>query len=1365
MRPRWQKSNERRRQNRGNESAESAMKNEEKLSGSLRRKGPAILRDEEIFVGVLALREHERAAFLDLACSGDIALRARILALIAAHEGPESLLASAPAPPSTGGDVFVDEKPGDVIGRYKLLQKIGEGGCGVVWMAEQEEPVRRRVALKVIKLGMDTKAVVARFEAERQALAMMDHPNIAKVHDAGATETGRPFFVMELVRGIPITKYCDENHLTPTDRLELFNKVCQAIQHAHQKGVIHRDIKPSNILVTVNDGQPTPKVIDFGIAKATQGRLTDATVFTAFEQFIGTPVYMSPEQAEMSSLDIDTRSDIYSLGVLLYELLTGRPPFDPKVFAQVGVDQIRQQIREIEPAKPSRQLGTMEDGERTTIARLRNTAPAQLSILLRGDLDWIVMRCLEKDRTRRYDTANGLAADIQRHLQNEPVTARPPSSVYLLQKLIRRNRVAFAGGMAVAIVLVVGAAVSTWQAVRATQARTESDRSRERAMAAERGERELRERAVVAEKTERELRERAVDDFQLGQKRSSRTDFKLGSRLLDEGHAGEGLAYLVRAARSDPQNHVVGPRLISAIVNRSFLLPDRPPLKLPSGVRWISCASDGSSVWVLGEDGIVRVLDGAGTRVMREFSFGKKVLHVTLASKNHGIFAVWLVDHSLLVCDAATGRSRTPLIRPAQKLFALGFPRLSAEGRWLAGASEGEVWIWDADTGELRATLPHARQQDNVESAEPGYVSCLDFSPDGRRIATTAFGNYVRIWSLPDGVPLTAPIPGSTVESRGVRFSSDGRLIVVCTHKGAQVRDGVTGTPVGPFLPHGSSCDQALFTPDGRWVITTSADRTAKVWDVSTGQLALPALPHGGPLDYWSNLESNSDGKMLLTTCADGFTRVWNLDNGALLAEPVLQQEQTPHSALSSDGSRVFAGTRGGAVFSLRLEHRSAQPLVLPRGSDFFAVGLVPSLPARLRRFTGDRMDIIDVASGREVGGGFVFPEPITRFGQVRSDGRFLAVQTMARRNQVWEVIDGRVRVVTLQDAPQGDVWVQFSPVGDLLSVTAAMSSSEIRIWNLHTGQPVGPPIKLDALVFAPNPGFSPDGKRLAGGAVDGTARVWDVGTGRVLFDLKPFPNTQVNRVAFSPDGTRLATTDPNGEARLWDAANGRPVSPVLFHRSRTDPAVFSPDSAILGTSSYDGTARIWDARDGTPIGEPMVHPGILANVQFNADGSRVATVSGDGTGRIWDTRIGLPLSDAMRHHVTLDWFDLVQASNGQFSPDGRFMCTFSANHIYLWAVPPDGGGAPVPDWLLRLATICAGKRVTADGVLVDASDEVEKIEEVRREIAALPADAPFAEWGNWFFADRTIRSIGPGFTITPAEAEKLAVALSEKKP
>src|SRR5437667_9179430 len=365
----------------------------------------------------------------------------------------------------------VTEKPGDRIGHYKLLQQIGEGGCGVVYMAQQEEPVRRQVALKIIKLGMDTKNVIARFEAERQALALMDHPNIAKVLDAGATDTGRPYFVMELVRGIKISEFCDEKSVPTAARLKLFTQVCQAIQHAHQKGVIHRDIKPSNILVTVNDGVPVPKIIDFGIAKATAGPLTDKTFFTPFEQFIGTPAYMSPEQAEMTSLDIDTRTDIYSLGVLLYELLTGRTPFDPSELLQSGLDEMRRTIREKEADRPSTRLSTMAEGELTTVAKHRHTEAPRLIHLVRGDLDWIVMKCLEKDRTRRYETANGLASDIQRHLNNEPVVARPPSTVYRFQKLVRRNKLAFAGASAVAVALVLGIVASTWQAIRATRFR------------------------------------------------------------------------------------------------------------------------------------------------------------------------------------------------------------------------------------------------------------------------------------------------------------------------------------------------------------------------------------------------------------------------------------------------------------------------------------------------------------------------------------------------------------------------------------------------------------------------------------------------------------------------------------------------------------------------------------------------------------------------------------------------------------------------------------------------------------------------------------------------------------------------------
>jgi eukaryotic-like serine/threonine-protein kinase len=440
-------------------------------------------REVLLFNAALQLPANERARYMSENCREDSELHSRIAALLDAHERAGAFLqepldrftANSPAPAleEPVGDRSQLEPPGekcgDHVGRYKLLQQIGEGGCGVVYMAEQEEPVRRRIALKVIKLGMDTRQVIARFEAERQALAMMDHPNIAKVLDAAATETGSPYFVMELVRGVKITDFCDENKVSTEERLQLFTQVCHAIQHAHQKGVIHRDIKPTNILVPVNDGVPVPKVIDFGIAKATQGKLTDQTLFTAFEQFIGTPAYMSPEQAVMTTVEVDTRSDIYSLGVLLYELLTGQTPFSQKDLLSSGLDEMRRTIREKDPVRPSTRLKAMAASDLTTVAKNRGSQPPLLIHLVRGDLDWIVMKCLQKDRARRYETANGLAMDIERHLHHQPVLARPDTRIYRMAKFVRRHRasVTFAGLIFVA--LIAGLTGTITQARRATQ--------------------------------------------------------------------------------------------------------------------------------------------------------------------------------------------------------------------------------------------------------------------------------------------------------------------------------------------------------------------------------------------------------------------------------------------------------------------------------------------------------------------------------------------------------------------------------------------------------------------------------------------------------------------------------------------------------------------------------------------------------------------------------------------------------------------------------------------------------------------------------------------------------------------------------
>ncbi len=410
---------------------------------------------EQIFDAAIAkATAAERGAFLDGACGDDADLRERVEALVRAHleAGPFLLEDTQNRNPIEG--------PGERIGEFKILQLIGEGGFGSVYLAEQQSPIRRKVALKIIKLGMDTKQVIARFEAERQALAMMDHANIAKVYDAGATDSGRPYFIMELVRGIPITRYCDRHKLSTNDRLRLFQDVCRAVQHAHNRGIIHRDLKPTNVLVTLHDGTPIPKIIDFGISKATNQRLTEKTLFTEYQQLIGTPQYMSPEQAEMGGLDIDTRSDIYSLGALLYELLTGTPPFDSKTMRDVGYAEMQRIIRDVEPDRPSTRAATLIQQD-TELAKSHGEDPHGFVRGLRGDLDWIVTRAMEKDRTRRYDTANELLADITRYLANEPVVAGPPSWSYKLSKFVRRNRIKVAAAALVVTALLTGSILAT----------------------------------------------------------------------------------------------------------------------------------------------------------------------------------------------------------------------------------------------------------------------------------------------------------------------------------------------------------------------------------------------------------------------------------------------------------------------------------------------------------------------------------------------------------------------------------------------------------------------------------------------------------------------------------------------------------------------------------------------------------------------------------------------------------------------------------------------------------------------------------------------------------------------------------------
>jgi eukaryotic-like serine/threonine-protein kinase len=1298
-------------------------------------------REREVFSTALEYSvPAERAAYLAEACGENAALRQSVESLLRVHEAEGGLLTQRDGASTGYVDVPLHEGPGTRIGRYKLLERIGEGGFGVVYMAEQEEPVRRRVALKVIKLGMDTRAIVARFEAERQALALMEHPNIARVFDGGATDTGRPYFVMELVRGVPITRYCDENRLPPEARLRLFITVCQAVQHAHQKGVIHRDLKPSNILVTLHDGVPVPKVIDFGIAKATSARLTDKTLFTRFYTFVGTPVYTSPEQMEMSGLDVDTRSDIYSLGVLLYELLTGRPPFDPEALLMSGLEAMRRTIREVDPPRPSARLATLSHADRASAAQQRGIEVAKLSLLLRGDLDWIVMHSLEKDRTRRYVTPSALAADIERHLASEPVAARPPSNAYRLRKFIRRHQLGFFAATAVALALLVGLIASSVLLLR---------------------EQRVRARAVTAERTAVALQHQAEVARADEVKRAARTSLELANRNLADGRVADGLAYLVYSARKDPLNPILAPRLASVLTSHNFILPEGAPLECGSRVVAIRYALDGHTFLAGTQDGTLRVFDNVTGNVLREFRLGTPVLWISgwkFARNNDGIFAARFQDNSLAVFDTGTGRQQAsiqldPGVSPDPN--AVG---LSPDGRWIFAyaAATTKYWVWDALTGQQRL----------AESLERRLVLDFDFSADGRQFSVSAL-NEVQLWSLPDCLPTLAPIiadPARVPRTNDVlfaRFLPDGRGLAVLDPYSASIRlcDAGTGVWLGPRIDveSGFSVRGWEFAPDGRLLHVGS--KTSSIRDLDTGRIT--ALPFSQRDVFNLDKSFSRDGSLLLVTPTnEAHASLWDTRTGQAAAEFALRLPPGIHGALSPDGAQIVIGTAEGLIHRLRVGRGIARPLVIPQSKPPMPLAFLPEVPARLLWLTGDRAWVLDVASGRELAGGFTFPRKITEPARevegkspLRSDLKFLVV----RNGSGWEAweftADGVVNVVQLQDDPPPNGVVTFSPAADVVAIN---DISKLRAWNLRTGACVGPPIVPSHLEL-PSVNFSPDGRRLAAAYVRDAPVIWEVATSRPASGtFVRDASSTLATVQFSTDGTKILTAEFRGEARVWDTATGAPLSPLIHTADMLYSATFSPDGLYVVTRS-GGEMRIWDARTAAFVGEPIALAGLTRGyTRFSADGRRFAAPSQDGNPRLVDVRTAQAYTERMNHGP-------VRTSHGVFSPDDRFVrIETSANDYRIWSVPPAlPDGTPPPEWLLQLATACAGKIVNDQGRLVDVTDTAARIVSLRAEIAALSHDAPLADWGRWILNDRADRSIAPGFTITPAEAEALKTKLA----
>lgn len=722
-------------------------------------------RIKELFVAALDLPDAQaRQMFLDRECGDDADLRQRLDVLLKAHDDPFSALEwplAAVEPPSAPpaekspevpglGETGFYHGPGEevgaiVAGKYKLVENLGQGGMGDVFMAQQTTPVKRLVALKLIKRGMDSRQVLNRFEAERQALALMDHPNIAKVLEAGATESGRPFFVMELVKGVPITRFCDERQLSPRERLDLFIPVCQAIQHAHQKGVIHRDIKPSNVLVALYDDRPVPKVIDFGVAKAAGTQLTDASLVTGFGAIVGTPEYMSPEQAQLNQLDIDTRSDVYALGVLLYELLTGTTPIDRKRLGQDALLEILRVIREEEPPRPSNRLST--SNALASIAATRRTEPSKLTKLLRGELDWIVMKCLEKERSRRYETANALARDLERYLHDEVIEARPPSAGYRLRKLVRKHRTALAMAAMVVLLLVTGVALSTWQAVRARRAEREAAQARD-----------------VAEQNERE----ADEQRKKAETQAASVAMDMDLKYCEDGEIALGLLRLAETLRIMPA-HAKELRECAALNILAWGQQFHPAWTLDHdgfAATEAKLSPNGRTVLSLGRDGTARLwesltgkqrailgqppqhLKDAPSGLIRFSKDGSTALtihgnSVQAASGSHVTQNIFGGDGIVRLWDAGTGQLRAATSRNASNLFDA---RLSQNNSLLAtawnpvwilpiAATQYTVFFWNARTGQLIRKL-------DSQGAAPS----MDVSPDGKSVLIAQDGQF-RVWS------------------------------------------------------------------------------------------------------------------------------------------------------------------------------------------------------------------------------------------------------------------------------------------------------------------------------------------------------------------------------------------------------------------------------------------------------------------------------------------------------------------------------------------------------------------------------------------------------------------------------------------
>jgi WD40 repeat protein/serine/threonine protein kinase len=1070
------------------------------------------------------------------------------------------------------------EGPGAQIGPYKLISILGEGGYGMVYLAEQHEPVRRRVALKVIKPGMDSHQVIARFEAERQALALLDHPNVAHVYEAGTTTAGRPYFAMEYVKGVSIVEHCDRHKLSVEQRLGLFLQVCEAVQHAHQKGIIHRDIKPSNILVSFENERAIPKVIDFGIAKAISQPLTERTLYTERGQLIGTLEYMSPEQAEMTGQDLDTRSDIYSLGVVLYELLTGVLPFESNTLRQTGPDHLRQIIREQDPKPPSTRVShlTQEDG--TRIARQRQTEAGTLRRRLHGDLDWITLKAMDKDRTRRYQTAHALAEDIHRYLNQEPVLAGPPDALYKLRKLIRRNRVIFASVAAIAAILIVATVVSVWQMVRANHAaeqqRIISDQltlEKEHALAAEEAAKLARDQAEVSEKDARvnlyaadmKATEQLLGDGNLGAARQLLGAY-LGLAPNDDIRGWEW-RYLWQKAQGDQEKRLAGHKDIVLSVTFS-----------PNGEMLASG----------GEDQSVIVRDKDGKILLRQAADGK-IVSVSF-SKDDRYLAAATGRGSVLIWDTTSLQLSKRFPGPE---YCGAFAAFSPTGSLLAiGYGTGQIRLWDYGADAMTGWLGQAPEGDAQDPNlyKTDHADCtLAFSSEGKYLAICALGtrrhdvwdveSRTRSASLADanGIPFNAGwqyasfIPGTT----GLFISNMNWDIrrTLWDFKTNRVTCPVSGTP-------SSKITHAAFSSDGTLMVTGGQDHSVRLWDVSARPFRemAPLWGHRGEIRA---VALSPDGKRMASAGFDHDVLIWSIERQTG-SQTARKRVSRCIPFFSRDGRlAVVAGP--GVPESETLFYDIERAAF--RGVE------VPGWPIA---FTDDETGII---VWRTIDG---------------SDG--LAEWDLSQSRWAWQVVSGK--------APGAALGYDVCRSRGLTAIGWSDGSVRIEDYRHHTMAKSWKP--HDSAIHAI--AFSPDGNRILTGESaeildEHSIAVWSCTD---LNDIRPLYYIQgdqrgLHSAAFSPNGRILATGTIFGRIMLWDAEDGAFLRELVGHKQAVGGLAFSPDGRTLASSNDDQTVKLWHVTTGREL-LTFNMPFRMHQVAFSPDGRTLIGVSDGRELTVW---------------------------------------------------------------------------------------------------------------------------------------------------